>query len=151
MGNGRSFSCESVDGRFHWMGFRSVDRRFHWSQIRGRGYQNTKVSTTLPPSLTTNHHFTQLPFHGLRDGAMRYWWNDTYKWCGAATCNSSRYSNLQAMSKGYNIPIFLSETGCNIWLSISRSSHRRRWASWTSVLEVFEGTFAASVPSLSSI
>ncbi|PMD49063.1 glycoside hydrolase family 72 protein [Hyaloscypha variabilis F] len=39
---------------------------------------------------------------------------NSYEWCGAATYDSSGYSNLQAMSEGYNIPIFFSETGCNV-------------------------------------
>jgi hypothetical protein len=39
---------------------------------------------------------------------------NSYEWCGTATYESSGYSNLQAMSAGYNIPIFFSETGCNV-------------------------------------
>jgi hypothetical protein len=39
---------------------------------------------------------------------------NSYEWCGAATYDSSGYRNLQAIAEGYNIPIFFSETGCNV-------------------------------------
>jgi hypothetical protein len=39
---------------------------------------------------------------------------NSYEWCGNATYESSGYVNLQTISEGYNVPLFFSETGCNV-------------------------------------
>lgn len=40
---------------------------------------------------------------------------NSYEWCGSqADYATSGYSKLQNMTAGYNIPIFFSETGCNV-------------------------------------
>lgn len=48
------------------------------------------------------------------DQAIDFYGLNSYEWCGAATYDTSGYGGLQAMALGYNIPIFFSETGCNV-------------------------------------
>ena len=37
-----------------------------------------------------------------------------YEWCGVSTYEDSGYSDLEANATGYSIPIYFSETGCNV-------------------------------------
>ncbi|KAL8913031.1 MAG: hypothetical protein Q9171_002099 [Xanthocarpia ochracea] len=39
---------------------------------------------------------------------------NVYEWCGDSTYAESGYSQLQKNATGYNVPIFVSETGCRI-------------------------------------
>ncbi|KAL8690257.1 MAG: hypothetical protein Q9218_004254 [Villophora microphyllina] len=39
---------------------------------------------------------------------------NVYEWCGVSTYDGSGYSQLEKNATGYNIPIFISETGCHI-------------------------------------
>ncbi|KAL8712649.1 MAG: hypothetical protein Q9220_003180 [cf. Caloplaca sp. 1 TL-2023] len=39
---------------------------------------------------------------------------NVYEWCGASSYGLSGYSQLEQNATGYNIPIFVSETGCRI-------------------------------------
>jgi len=52
----------------------------------------------------SSNYAQSIDFYGL----------NSYEWCGDATYETSGYSNLQAMTEGYNVPIFFSETGCNV-------------------------------------
>ena len=39
---------------------------------------------------------------------------NSYEWCDPSTFETSGYTNLQNMAVGYPVPIFFSETGCNV-------------------------------------
>ncbi|KAL8767617.1 MAG: hypothetical protein Q9209_005947 [Squamulea sp. 1 TL-2023] len=39
---------------------------------------------------------------------------NVYEWCGGSSYGESGYSQLQKNATGYNVPIFVSETGCRI-------------------------------------
>ncbi|KAK0100154.1 hypothetical protein ONS95_008493 [Cadophora gregata] len=51
---------------------------------------------------------------GEADEAIDFFGLNSYEWCGTATYETSGYAGLQAMTVGYNLPIFFSETGCNV-------------------------------------
>ncbi|CAL3963507.1 unnamed protein product [Diplocarpon coronariae] len=51
---------------------------------------------------------------GEADEAIDFFGLNSYEWCGDATYQTSGYSALQNMALGYNLPIFFSETGCNV-------------------------------------
>lgn len=48
------------------------------------------------------------------DKSIDFFGLNSYEWCGNATYDNSGYVHLQDMTKGYNVPIFFSETGCNV-------------------------------------
>ena len=50
---------------------------------------------------------------GSDDIAADFFAFHAYSWCGASSFTTSGYDKLYAHAQGYDIPIFLSETGCN--------------------------------------
>ncbi|KAG9247587.1 Glucanosyltransferase-domain-containing protein [Calycina marina] len=78
------------------------------------GYSAADIAELRPQLqnyLACSNASTAIDFFGL----------NSYEWCGDVTYITSGYSNLQAMSEGYNIPIFFSETGCNSQTTGGRS------------------------------
>ncbi|KAJ4986968.1 1,3-beta-glucanosyltransferase [Stagonosporopsis vannaccii] len=45
--------------------------------------------------------------------ALDFFALNAYSWCGASSYQTSGYDMLEANSSTYNVPIFMSETGCN--------------------------------------
>jgi hypothetical protein len=46
--------------------------------------------------------------------ALDFFSLNAYSWCGDSSYKTSGYDMLEANSTSYNIPIFMSETGCNV-------------------------------------
>ncbi|KAJ4337065.1 hypothetical protein N0V87_004918 [Didymella glomerata] len=46
--------------------------------------------------------------------ALDFFSLNAYSWCGDSSYQTSGYNMLEANSTDYNIPIFMSETGCNV-------------------------------------
>jgi hypothetical protein len=71
------------------------------------GYSAADIAQLRPELqnyLACGDYSTSIDFYGL----------NAYEWCGSATYQTSGYSALQAMAEGYSVPIFFSETGCNV-------------------------------------
>ncbi|CZS88337.1 related to beta (1-3) glucanosyltransferase [Rhynchosporium agropyri] len=51
---------------------------------------------------------------GSPESAIDFFGLNSYEWCGTATYETSGYGGLQAMALNYSLPIFFSETGCNV-------------------------------------
>ncbi|KAF1850504.1 glycoside hydrolase family 72 protein [Cucurbitaria berberidis CBS 394.84] len=69
------------------------------------GYSSTDETTT---NLLQNYLDC-----GNEDIAADFFALDNYGWCGESSMAKSGYDALYARANGYDIPIFLSETGCN--------------------------------------
>lgn len=39
---------------------------------------------------------------------------NSYRWCGDATYQTSGYDSIEQMFENYPVPVFFSETGCNV-------------------------------------
>jgi len=71
------------------------------------GYSAADIAELRPQLqnyLACSSSATSIDFFGL----------NSYEWCGDQTFETSGYATLQAMSEGYSVPIFFSETGCNV-------------------------------------
>ncbi|KAL5118798.1 hypothetical protein ACEQ8H_003301 [Pleosporales sp. CAS-2024a] len=51
---------------------------------------------------------------GNRNESIEFFSLNSYSWCGASSYQQSGYDQLYAMSQPLHIPIFMSETGCNV-------------------------------------
>lgn len=51
---------------------------------------------------------------GNASDALDFFSLNAYSWCGDSSYQTSGYSELEANSTDYSIPIFMSETGCNV-------------------------------------
>lgn len=51
---------------------------------------------------------------GDPDQSIDFFGLNSYEWCGNSNYETSGYSNLEAMAQGFPVPIFFSETGCNV-------------------------------------
>ncbi|KAJ4364452.1 hypothetical protein N0V83_009046 [Neocucurbitaria cava] len=70
----------------------------------GYSATDTRTSTSLQDYLDCGNDTIAADFFGL----------NSYAWCGDSSFVESGYSQLYDRAEGYDIPIFLSETGCNV-------------------------------------
>ncbi|KAH9214863.1 Glucanosyltransferase-domain-containing protein [Leptodontidium sp. 2 PMI_412] len=84
------------------------------SYLSAKGYRSIPIGYSAADIAELRPMLQNYLACGEPDEAIDFYGLNSYEWCGAATYENSGYAGLQAMAVGYNLPIFFSETGCNV-------------------------------------
>ncbi|KAK2627035.1 hypothetical protein QTJ16_004210 [Diplocarpon rosae] len=84
------------------------------SYIHAKSYRQVPIGYSAADIAELRPMLQEYLACGEPDEAIDFFGLNSYEWCGDATYQTSGYSALQEMALGYSLPIFFSETGCNV-------------------------------------
>ncbi|KAH7308356.1 Glucanosyltransferase-domain-containing protein [Rhexocercosporidium sp. MPI-PUGE-AT-0058] len=84
------------------------------SYLSAKGYRSIPIGYSAADIAELRPMLQNYLACGEPNESIDFYGLNSYEWCGAATYENSGYAGLQAMAVGYNLPIFFSETGCNV-------------------------------------
>jgi len=84
------------------------------SYLSAKGYRQIPIGYSAADIAELRPMLQNYLACGEMDVSIDFFGLNSYEWCGDATYDTSGYVALQAMAVGYNLPIFFSETGCNV-------------------------------------